>query len=462
MPKTEPITVKLENWPRKSARSLAQHAARTCYEATLPGLGVKKRPNVKAQLRDTGHHTTLEHGHYTFAVEGISVADITWGFHLGTPYYDTDQRSGRYTKDMFNESGIARIGDGVRMVYPELSEDHVRLVSDYVEDGMQVYKHYMPAAIELAEAWIREDRPKLPEKRVMGMAESYAQEQLRMAISTIFPTAFYFTVDGVTLASLYRAAWRPGMRLVLEKMVEEVLIKDRSASFFFEGLELGQDDWNPPIESCKARVLYEPSSLLLALDECNDSVPSQLDTHPYDLLRIRPDYLDLTTKQIVSNEAMSLAIMGQDQRHRSVRRGLPVLTGAVMAPPLVDGVGMTGDLLGIQRAWLNLKGELPESLVSALAPYGAVVSYTKASDFTAAIHDLGKRTCLTAQQEHYNKDVQLRKAIEARDPDHMLLKAMVPRCFGGDMRCAEGARTCGRDIRAQLDPTKDYFGSRRI
>jgi thymidylate synthase ThyX len=455
------ITVSLVNWPRKTAWSLAQHAARTCYEAVLPGRGIRKRPNVKGQLLLPGHHTTLEHGSYTFAVEGIAVADITLGFHLTTPYYITDQRSGRYTKDMFNPSGLDRIAAMLGQVYPSLSEVDRAMVRAYTTRCMNTYQRYLPAAIDLAAAWIREDRPKLPEKKVMGMAESYAQEQLRMAIPVIFPTAFYFTVNAVTLASLYRAAWRPGMRVVLEKMVEVLLRKDPSAAFYFE-IEMGQTDWEPALESSEAVIQLQPSSLLVSVDECTDQPPSQLDTHPYDLLRIRPEYLGLTTKTILSDEEMSLAIMGQDQRHRSVRRSSPIFTGAVMAPPLVEGVGMAEDLLAIQREWLEYRDILPGSLFSGLAPYGAVVRYRKSSDLTAAIHDLGKRTCNCAQQEHYNKDVQLRADLAKRHPGHMLLQAMVPRCYGGDMKCAEGVRTCGRDIRAQLDPSTDYFGLRRV
>ncbi|KKS92071.1 MAG: hypothetical protein UV67_C0011G0027 [Parcubacteria group bacterium GW2011_GWC1_43_12] len=81
---------------------LAQHAAGTCYQAKMPEFGQGKQ-DVKGRLFEKGHHTPLEHWSATFAIEGIAVSDVTFGLHLAHPFYNTDQRSGRFCGEMFDD-----------------------------------------------------------------------------------------------------------------------------------------------------------------------------------------------------------------------------------------------------------------------------------------------------------------------------------------------------------------------
>lgn len=452
------IEVKLINWPRRSAQSLAQHAARACYEGKLPGLGIRKRPSVKNQLVYTSHHTTLEHGSYTFSVEGVSVGDVTFGFHYTTPYYNTDQRSGRYTSDMFNNAGLKRIESLLEEVYPNLSRLDRKQVMAYVGRGMIHFHDNLPAAIEAAVRLIREERPRYPEKDIAMTAKKLAQEQLRSSIPIIFPTAFYYTVDLVTLVSQHRAAWKPGMRLALEKMVELVVAKDPQIAYMFKGFS--SEDKVPVINSDTCTPIYDPISELIDVDELYGDPPPREDIHPFDLLPVMPEYMGLRTLNLRTNETMSVTTMGQDQRHRSVKRSGAVFTGQVYVPPLAHEVGMDEDLVAIQQEWLELNSYLDPALHVNLAPYGAVVNYMKNSDFTAAIHDLVKRSCFQAQQEHYNKDIQVAPQIEAVYPGHLLPRTMVPPCFGCKI-CGEGSRFCGRDMTTQ-DRGENYFPRRLV
>ncbi len=76
--------------------TLASHAARTCYAADVPELG--EIIDVENRLFRTGHHSTLEHNYYTFNIDGIPVSSMVFGLHLTAPFYNTDQRSGRFSK----------------------------------------------------------------------------------------------------------------------------------------------------------------------------------------------------------------------------------------------------------------------------------------------------------------------------------------------------------------------------
>lgn len=453
------IEVKLISTPSRSAESLAQHAARTCYESELPGPGMRKRPAVKDQLFDKGHHTTLEHGNYTFSVEGCAIGDITFGFHYTTPYYNSDQRSGRYTTDMFNPVGLSRIGDYLREVYPEVSHAESRQVLNYVGRGINLFHVYMPEAIKAVAEAIRDERPKASEKYIKNSAKKFAQEQIRSSIPVIFPTAFYYSINIVTLASLYRAPWKPGMRIVLQKMVDLVLANNPRIAYMFEGM--GTTDQyivhdGVTLTGCR----YSPQSEVIRVDESCGNPPPREDIHPIDLLPVKPEYLSLKTDILETSERMSVATMGQDQRHRSVNRGNAFFTGEVYVPPIARAIGMEEGLIDISREWYDLRECLDPALHENLAPYGAVIRYTKSSNFAAAIHDLAKRSCWQAQEEHYNKDRQVRIGIAELYPEHMLLEAMVPPCYGCKI-CGEGDRFCCRDMTTQ-DRGEDYFPVRRV
>lgn len=74
--------------------TLASYMAVICYQDTMLELG--KRMDTEGKLFKKGHHKPFQHYYMTFATEGIAVGDITFGMHLARPFYNTDQRSGRF------------------------------------------------------------------------------------------------------------------------------------------------------------------------------------------------------------------------------------------------------------------------------------------------------------------------------------------------------------------------------
>ena len=91
--------------------NLSSHAARTCYTSKVPEMG--NVLDVENSLFRTGHHTTLQHNYFTFNINGMSIASATFGLHLASPFYNSDQRSGRYSK-MYSKPDFEEIKNYIK------------------------------------------------------------------------------------------------------------------------------------------------------------------------------------------------------------------------------------------------------------------------------------------------------------------------------------------------------------
>jgi len=157
---------------------------------------------------------------------------------------------------------------------------------------------------------------------------------------------------------------------------------------------------------------------------------------------------------------LSLATMGQEQRHRTLKRGMPVFTGDFYLPSIPEECGLKDEAEKTMKKWLELSKKIPKTLSTVLAPYGAMVEYTKEGSFNAIAHEQGKRLCFLAQEEIYNLGRLLREEIEKeKGKENTLLNMFEPPCYR-DGKCAEGNRYCGRDLK--LRKTGDYFPARKV
>jgi flavin-dependent thymidylate synthase len=110
-------------------------SARTCYSKTLKTPedieGFEKKFKMAADLLTAGHHTTLQHIHFTFAMEGISRLAI-WRFFHSHRFYNSDQVSQRYAaldkenyyknKDSIHSEEIQKTHESLIAAYSELVE----------------------------------------------------------------------------------------------------------------------------------------------------------------------------------------------------------------------------------------------------------------------------------------------------------------------------------------------------
>ncbi len=447
--------------------ALASHAALECYRPEPPVIG--EMIDVEERLFNVGHHTTLQHFYFNFNVEGIAVGDITLGLHLCSPFYNSDQRSGRFCSAMFDNPDIGKIIDYVKCFWPGSDGRALSAIETYIRKQIQIYQRNLGRASSLAAESIRKERLFASEKYIAQNAKKFAQEQMRMFVPVIFPTGFDFTVDLTALVALWESAWSPSLVFVTDEMVRLVLSKYPELGIFFKEDRRSRTGlWKGifwPDGSGKRRdsfgIKIKPGLKLLQLDADKEfrEISAGI-KHPVDKLHFTPELMDNSAAGLRTEVEISLATMGQDQRHRTIGRSEPFFTGNFYLPPILQGLALEKEAIFSLREWRKLELNVPLNLWAILAPYGAMVCYKKRGSFNAVAHEQAKRLCWCAQEEIYHLSLKLRQAVEKkRGAKSPLLKMFEPPCFSTG-KCAEGDRYCGRDIGAR--ETGDYFPIRRV
>lgn len=438
---------------------LASYVALLCYQAELPKMG--KIIDVENRLFKVSHHTTIQHFSFTFSIEGIAVGDITFGMHLASPFYNSDQRSGRFCAKMFIEPDFEKIESYISGFWPEISPALRREILQYIQKGVTLYQSNIGRATEIARNFLKDERPYASEKYLEQNAPKIAQEQMRMFIPIIFPTAFAFTVDLSALVAMYESAWTPAMKYVTERMVKKLLGKFPELKFMFDSRRRRHDEWAmrlPAISSVSLKS--KPGFKLLDIvGEDKFKLPNPDLMHPVDKLHFYPETMDNSIGKIWTQVEISAATMGQDQRHRTIGRSEPSFTGSFYTPPVVKALGLQEEAKKLMRQWIRLGKKLPKTSAMIIAPYGAMVSYDKSGDFNAIAHEQAKRLCWCAQEEIYHAGRALRLAIKKRNPKSLIIKTLEPHCYPTG-KCAEGGRYCGRNIK--LRKNGDYFPERKV
>lgn len=452
------IDVKLIAHTDADPLDLTSHAAKICYQSEEPEWG--NRIDVENILFKTGHHTTFQHFFLTFMIDGISVGDITLGMHLASTFYNSNQRSGRYASKMFLEPNFVKIKSYIEKFWPELEEKKVQKVMDYVKESVGIYHKNIDRASEISKKIIQEERPLISDKALDQNGPKVAQEQMRAFIPVIFPTAFDFTVNITALSAMYRAAWNPVMKHITKQMVELVKEKFPELAFIFD-TEQREDEWAPEILNSKNIITNSPNLKLLNIDgEENFINPYSGIMHPIDQLHFRPEMMGNNIGTIKTEITLSLATMGQEQRHRTLKRSAPKFTGNFYLPAIPKECGLEKFAKQTLDTWLTLSREIPKTLAVIIAPYGATVTYVKEGSFNAIAHEQGKRLCFLAQEEIYNLGRLLREEIKKeKGEDCALLTMLEPPCYR-DGKCAEGNRYCGRELK--LRKTGEYYPVRKV
>lgn len=442
------ISVKLKTKTEMNVNDLSSFAARVCYTADVPA--DDKTIDVKARLFEPGHHTTIEHNHFSFVLDGVSVSSVVFGMHLNAPYYNSDQRSGRFSK-MYQSPDVEEIRNYLNHFYP--NEDVSAAVS-FIEKGMKIYRDNIGSLTELAKKVIKEDRPLANEKYIEQNAPKFAQEQLRMFISQVMPTALVMTLNTSALVALWQVAWSPEMREITNQMRDEVLRVYPELSYMFDETKRQNRDWSPRMNFSHPHIHKMPTCILQKADIQDREFPDM--KNAVDVLPFSPFAMKQNTSSIKTEVEISCATMGQDQRHRSIRRGEPVISGNFYLPPLLDMAGLESVAQDYIQDYANLSQKLSPAMMTTIAPYGAMVMYQKEANLNALLHEQGKRLCWCAQEEIADLARQLRQQLSMTHPD--IAEKLAPPCYKGG--CREGVRFCGRQMNKALVP--NYFARRRV
>ncbi|MBU4216999.1 FAD-dependent thymidylate synthase [Candidatus Parcubacteria bacterium] len=442
--------------PNNNPLTVVSHAALKCYQAISPIWG--KRIDERGRLFDTSHHTTFQHAssYFTFDIEKIAISDITFGLHLASPFYNSDQRSGRYCAKMFLEPNYELIDDYIAKFWPEVSSSDRTMAINFVKFGVEVFHTNIEQATKTAVDLIKSERPFA--KGIEATAAKIAQEQMRMFISLIFPTGMDFTVNLTALAAMRLSAWTPGMRYATDKMAELIIAKHPELAYVFAG-ERKDENWTPELHD-KEKITFPKFQLFSVTSPEKFVMPVSRDMHPIDTLHFQPKYMDNSVCRVKTQVKLSAATMGQDQRHRTISRAKPAFTGDFYMPPILSELKLEKAAEEVMTKWLEMKNVLPATLWAAIAPYGAMLTYEKDGSANAVAHEQGKRLCFCAQEEIYNLGRLEREAIKQEyGADSELLKIFEPPCYRTGI-CAEGARYCGRDLRIRNED--NFFPERKI
>ncbi len=473
-------------------------AARTCYSAK--GIVSDDQIDMATDGRDraiaqsiyaAGHHTTLQHAQFQFAIGNVS-RHFIWSFLHSHPFYNSEQVSQRYVRLKREAIFVPPLKGAAREYY--LST---------VDFQMEAYRSLRETLFPVARAeYFRlfPVRAKQSDK-YRRVIEKKAQEIARYVAPVGTLAYLYHTVSGITLLRYWRVCRAAGapweQQRVVERMVQAVLEHDPGYEIILQKPLRAEDfaefPWvNDPVPapafatefdaSLEGRIsrlvdykahgeqvlaatvrevlgrptaeLADDNAIALALDPARNPVFGEtlnLTTHAH-LTRTlhHPAY---TFRKKLSHTADS-----QDQRHRMTPASRPVLAAQVgdqpdyVTPALIEQdqaaqqvYSETMDRIWEARAKL-LKLGTPREFTDYLLPNAVAVRFTESADLLNLHHKMRMRLCYNAQEEIWRAAVD--EALQVSEVHPRIGKFLLPPCTeralaGRRPYCPEGDRYCG-------------------
>ncbi len=195
--------------------------ARTCYSSrVITDEDVRKniplRDRIAASTYKAGHHTTLQHAHFEFIVDGVS-RQALWSFFHAHPFYNSEQVSQRYVE----------VKPG-RVLKPALDDKLDALWDACVERQMRVYHELnellLPTVQRLYFGIFPARDREVVDKRWTGAMKKRAQEVSRYVLPIGTHAHLYHTVSGLTLHRYHRIAdshdCPSEQRIIVDKMID--------------------------------------------------------------------------------------------------------------------------------------------------------------------------------------------------------------------------------------------------
>lgn len=466
--------------------------ARTCYSGRgiIDESGVGPRAvEIAKSIYQAGHHTTLQHATFQFALTNVS-RQFIWSFLHSHPFYNSEQVSQRY---------VAVKPD---MVYlPPLSGEHLAIYERCVNRQHESYRRLTERLIPLVEAEMLRLFPARRPGHVEKAAQKKAQEFARYVLPVATFSYLYHTVSGITLMRYWRTCQGPDapeeQRAVVGRMVELLLEHDpnyreileaplpveafpevgflhdrararRFVSQFDEELGgytsklVGRKENNVGLLADAVREvlgraraeLSDAEAVQLALSPARNPLLSEnmnLSTHSK-LLRamVHPSY---TFRKKLSHTADS-----QDQRHRMTPASRPVLglhyTGEpdYITPRLIqndEAVRREYDE-EMARTWEDIEGLVGRGAAMEYAlyllPNAVAIRFTESSDLLNLHHKHAMRLCYNAQEEIWRASWEEARQVRALEPE--IGASLLPPCAHRAQArrrpiCPEGQRYCG-------------------
>src|SRR5262245_51212875 len=180
----------------------------------------RRRDALARDLYQAGHHTTLQHAHFQFAISNVS-RQVIWSFLHSHPFYNSEQVSQRYVTVKAGNYAIPPLEGPALSIYQETIgrqqeayEDLCRLLK---APASAAYYDRYPSRRRKDAQWNREIKKK-------------AQEVARYVLPVATFAYMYHTINGITLLRYWRTCRQYDapleQRLLVGRMVEELLRLD--------------------------------------------------------------------------------------------------------------------------------------------------------------------------------------------------------------------------------------------
>lgn len=487
--------------PSVSVGSLdvAVSTAIQCYSPGLAKMQARrsdKELQIAASTLNAGHHTTRQHVHYTWRLEGVSRSAVHDFFHA-YPFYNSEQQSQRYVEAKSGSYLIpAKLEDSQTSLYVEAAQSanddyfellgllqpvvEERIVSMYPDAGWRVEK---------------------TSQRLREKTKKISQEVARYILPIGQKTNMYHTLSELQLLRLFRACELPHItdeiRYVVALMVKEVADYDPSILDELDRPWLDKDR-NPTVVDRSPAGLREEyidlldgkNSLMLPLPE--DSVhslaraarnvlrmsPQELSDHEVLGALLDPRYNPLITDvyEVGIMDPLTSAMRqlnirfitrlshtadSQRQRHRMTAGTNPNILDLYdgvrdYITPLV--IREDRKLLArfeeiMQRVYDNvdraLSRGLPREYALLLLPNAHTLVVEESGNLFDWTHRWKQRLCYLAQEEIFFISVEQVEQFLEQFPEAgntLLAPCGLRQMAGIKPRCPEGVRWCGKPV----------------
>lgn len=500
--------------------------ARTCYSSKgiITPLDVSGEPGAEPSLLEqkrqrkyalaqslfkAGHHTTLQHAHAQFSMDGIS-RHFIWSFLHSHPFYNSEQVSQRYVavkaENFYVPEGLSPAGQ----------EKFRACVARQMQAYADITEILKPV---VAEFYYARFKGRYDTKRATLDIKKRAQEVGRYALPLATYAYLYHTISVVTLLRYHRLCGEydtpTEQRAVIGAMVAELLAREpefetilrepipleetpeflafqnlgaslvdrENAKRFTQEFDAKLDgkfsvlaDYGARNEANVANAVREV--LGVASTDLSDEAALRLVMDPSQN-PLMGENLNLSTLSKLSrakfhahytfHKVLSHAGDSQDQRHRMTPASRPVFLRHFTGEPdyivpepvkhsdearrryeetMEDSWAAVNDLLD--------SGESPE-FAAYLLPNAVKIRFTESADLLNLHHKMAMRLCYNAQEEIWRASMDEAEAISAVNPE--IGKWLLPPCglrkhAGAKPICPEGDRYCGIPV-WRLD-RKDY------
>jgi thymidylate synthase ThyX len=481
--------------------------ARTCYSSRIitdddVALKPELRDRIASSIYLAGHHTTLQHAHFQFAIENVS-RQALWSFFHAHPFYNSEQVSQRYVE--------VRAG---KVLLPELSDDalNARFLR-CVERQMATYQELLgllEAPVSEAYYSVFQARRGRTDKRYQGQVKKRCQEVSRYVLPIGTFAHLYHTVSGLTLHRYHRLAESfdcpAEQRMIVDAMVSAVqaidplFFKDAEATLDLSAtheapfLQTGDpSSRRPDTEAFLAEFdagLGEQAAVLVGATASPEQVLGAAVREVFGLPAARlsdedaiaylldpkqnrylGDSLTLTTLgkatralelvHFTFRKKLSHSADSQAQRHRMTPGARPALSAHIVpgrpdyVTPMVFDHPLAGPARAVYEREMSQTWEDIDALARAgvspeawqyLLPNAVSVRFTESGSLLDQHHKWTTRLCFTAQEEIWRATRDEVDAVCQHAP--AIGRWLLPPCGLRDRAgirptCPEGERFCG-------------------